>query len=1209
VSETRWTPEQWAGITTVGQSLLVSAAAGSGKTAMLAERCAYLVCDAPEPCDIDELLVVTFTDAASTEMKARITQALRTRAERDGPTSRAAQQSKLVECAHVSTLHSFCARVLRQYFHLVGLDPAFTLLDGEEASLLRKEIARDVFADGFELDDAGTLQRFVDGYGDGDDARLARLLVRAHEMLTSLVDPSGWMTHARTRIEQAASLPLDESQMGRELLQLIAIELQNLEQRCDRALEQLSQLGGFEKYLAVVRDAKQIVKHWSKVFQSSGLSALKEESEITFDRLPSVSNNVPNKELAKAAVDSVRDAMKEGTWRELLRFSPDEWSDGLRAILPHAKVFLQLIEQFVRKYRIAKDSIRALDFADLERFTLRVLTEPKSLKPSTTARSFHRRFKHVLVDEYQDINEVQDAILSLVSTECISDGKKQRANLFTVGDVKQSIYRFRLAEAGRFLQRQRNFRADGGKRIGSVIDLQKNFRSRAPLLDAINGVFMRLMIQDAVDITYDESHRLHAGAEYPPGDGVCTFAGAPIELHLLPAKLASAESTGETDCDDADLDRAEREAVLVAQRIREMMGLDGGKPAMCITDRGSKEARPLRFRDIVILLRSMKFKAQRYADVLLLAGVPVHAESGTGYFESTEVSDLLSLLSLLNNGRQDVPLAAVLRSPLARLANAEESLAQIRIAYPTGGGLAFHEAVHAYAREKNDALADKLREILATLKHWRELAQRRPLADVILEIYEQSGYLAYVSGLLGGQQRVANLLNLLERARQFGTFHRQGLARFMQFIDTLREESDLGQPSIASEADDVVRITSIHRSKGLEFPVVILPDLGKQINLDDCHGNILLDRSLGIGLSVVDERKRVRYPSLASTLVRAKIRQQALAEEMRVLYVAMTRAKEHLVLVGTVAADAEEKWRSRWAGHGGVFPSDVVLGVSSMLDWLGPVAASTGLQDEIIRIQTHGAEEVGSWRTQAKRRQGLTPRQEKLARLEPLDPAPPADPAAEELIGRLTSRYPHEPLTQLAASRPMSGKDAETSIVLTPALFTREIGPASGADIGTATHLVLEHLDFCRPCDRADVEAQLAELVKHRLIAPAEKDLVDVDSIVWMMQSSAGELMRRHAAALRRELPIFVADASNSSDDPNNCQMLRGRIDVFIPLPDGGIVIDYKTDRVDSEGVKSRAEYYGQQMSAYRRAIEAATRMPVGKVLLVFLHTRVVQAV
>jgi ATP-dependent exoDNAse (exonuclease V) beta subunit len=1458
----KWTPEQWRGITTVGHSLLVSAAAGSGKTAMLSERCAYLVCDADEPCDVDELLVVTFTDAAAGEMKSRITAALRSRAERD-PHGRAAQQLRLVDAAQVSTLHSFCSRVLRQHFHLIGLDPGFSVLDGEEAKLLRTEVARELFADRYELDDTGEFQRFVDAYGDGDDERLVRLVIKTHELLCSVVDAAGWIEQARGRLREAATRPLNESALGRELHERIARAIDDLAARCDRATDVVRRLDGFDKYLGALRELEQTIRHWDRVFRTSGLSALKDVSDVPTVKLPPIKNTVPGKELAKAAVDSVRDEMKGGTWRDLLRFSPDEWLDGLRSTVPHANVYLGLVEQFARRYRAAKDTARALDFADLERFTLDVLRDPEfpeALAPSAAARSYHRRFRHVLVDEYQDINEVQDAILSLASTEClVGEGTEARRhggtkggarseergvrsqegeasetgnplapspgtpgegggeglwypaverettdtggtltqpspgvpgegnalgparasrggrgrrpagssfglhpssslpNLFCVGDVKQSIYRFRLAEAGRFLARQAQFRADGGRRLGDVIDLQKNFRSRARLLDAINAVFAKLMTAEAVDITYDESHVLRAGAEYPPGDGVCTFAGAPIEMHLLPAKLESAGAPSaegedgagaacEEEAAEAEMDRAEREAVLLARRIREMMGMDGQAP-MCVTERGAgpnvarrgawesvqerggaapadggaplspalspeyggegagsatgttnevsahnlplpgtpgsgqgerssasagdeppltptlspayrgeggrrdaesassvdgpapagawpfaevratspptHHTRPLRFSDCVILLRSMKFKADRYAGVLRRHGIPVHSESGSGYFDSTEIGDVLALLSLLNNGRQDVPLAAVLRSPLGNLPEPENSLARVRLAYPRGAGLAFHEAVSAYANERDDELAERLKAFFANLARWRELAQRRPLADLVSGIYEQTGYLAYVSGLAGGEQRAANLLDLLERARQFGTFHRQGLARFLAFIDALREEADLGQPSVATEAEDVVRIMSVHRSKGLEFPVVFLPDLGKQINLDDCQGSILVDRQAGLGMAVVDEARKVRYPSLASMLVRSRLRQQALAEEMRVLYVAMTRAKEHLVLVGTCADELPEQWRSRWAGHVGPLPTDAVLGVTRVLDWLGPVAAAAGAANDVVEVRGHSTADVSRWTSSTEHRPNSDMPDRGLAELAPLDPPPPPDGAAEEVVARLTSAYPYDTFAHLPAAEAMSEEPdrlgtAGPVATLHKPRFMLEAGDPAAADVGEATHIVLQHLDFRRSCDREDLASQLAEFVERKLIAPAQAKSVDLPALTWLAQSTAGELLREHADVLRRELPVHVAvgagehanrgegDRAQVSADPQDRVMRRGRLDVLIPLAGGSILIDYKTDRVAPGDVPRRAELYRGQVDAYRQAVQAITGEPVREVLLAFLAARVV---
>jgi ATP-dependent helicase/nuclease subunit A len=761
---------------------------------------------------------------------------------------------------------------------------------------------------------------------------------------------------------------------------------------------------------------------------------------------------------------------------------------------------------------------------------------------------------------------------------------------------------------------------------GEVIDLQANFRSRAPLLAAVNAVFERLMTADAADITYDASHRLHPGRTFPESNnGVCTFRGAPIELHLLPKKLdagpadddAGPDDACDADDDPSDLDRAEREALLVAHRIRQMMGLDGGAPT-CVAETGPDGAtgyRPMRFGDVVILLRSMKHKADEYAEVLEAAGIPVHSESSSGYFESMEVRDLLSLLALLDNQRQDVPLAAVLRSPIAGLERAEDRLALIRVAYPPGKeGLPFHEAARRYAAERDDELARWLQAFFAKLAGWRALAQRRPLADLIGAVYDDTGYLAYVGGLHNGRQRVANLLYLRERAAQFGSFHRQGLSRFLQFLESLREESDLGQPSVASEAEDVVRIMSVHRSKGLEFPVVFLPDLGKAINLQDCAGGVLVDRRAGLGMAVVDEARRVRYPSLASMLVQNRLRQQALAEELRVLYVAMTRAQEHLVLVGTTGAESPARWAARWSGHRGPLPADAVLGARTMLDWLGPVAAATGAPgvSDVFQVTVHDAADVAAWRHPSQRGGPAGERLLRLASLAPLDPPPPPHPDADEVIRRLTTRYPYEPFARTAAARPMAdGAAGRTAATLARSPLLKGTAPPAGDEIGSATHRVLQHLDFRRAGGRDAIAAQVNEMVDRRLASTVEAGLVDLDAVAWLTASEVGTLLRENAADLRRELPVYAAApaaADATPTDPADQVMLRGRIDVLVPLADRSVLIDYKTDDVPADRVPARAEAYRPQVEAYAGAVERITGKPVD-VMLVFLRPRVIRAV
>lgn len=1206
----RWTEAQLRGIRTSGKSLLVSAAAGSGKTAMLAARCAYLVCDAPDLCDVDALLVVTFTEAAAAEMKSRIHVALREKANASD-SERLRRQVALIDRASVSTLHSFCARLLREHFHAVGLDPAFAVMDGDEAGLLRREVARQLFDDRYELDSTGDFQRFVDAYGEGDDARLIRRVIATHEMLASLVDPSGWLQRSRERIAQASDGRLEDSDMGRELVANLSRSLAEIQDRCNRAIELVRGLQKFPKYIDALAEWSRVLRFWEKTLQTNGIDALAEHvSSLELPKLAAVSNSIPGKELAKAAVDSIRDAMTKGSFRDLLRFTSEQWQEGLRATQPHVEVFLGLVQEFGRGYRLAKDTSRVVDFSDLEQLALQVLTDgtPADRRPSAAARACHDRFKHVLVDEYQDINELQEAILSLLSRECLCEELGAAGNLFCVGDVKQSIYRFRLAEAARFLDRQKRFREEPNR--GELIDLQTNFRSRGPLLDAINSVFERLMSESAVDINYDDSHRLRPGLQYPIADGLPCFSGAPIEMHLLPAELTDEESEAIETAED-ELDRSEREAVLVAQRIRKLMGLDGSIP-VCVAEKdasGQLKPRPIRLGDIVILLRSIRYKSEQFAEVLRRAGIPVHAQSGTGYFESTEIRDMLALLSLLENQRQDIPLATVLRSPLAKLPAPEDAMARVRMAYPATGdeAVTFHDALVRYATEKRDDLAANLNAFLSKLDQWRRMAHQRQLTEVIQTIYEQSGYVAFCSGLHDGEQRVANLLDLQERASHFGSFQRQSLSRFMQFLQSLQDEADLGQPSIASEADNVVRVMSVHRSKGLEFPVVFLPDLGKRINFSDCQGSILADRSAGLGLAVIDDQRMIRYPSLASALVQQRLRQQALAEELRVLYVAMTRAREHLILIGTCKSDAASGWSSKWASHGGPFPGDMVLGARCLLDWLGPAAASLG--DQVLQITEHTAEEVSAWQATHGRRPALSPQQMAFAELRPLDPAPSLTGEGQDVIDRLSFEYPFAAFAMLPATVAVtsqiraSGGERKLSKLHGPRFLANRA--TSPVDVGTATHLVLMYLDFTAD----NLASQIVSMVERRLISVAQAAAVDREAITWLLESEIGKLLKTNAHQLQRELPIHFANVASdhpASADPLDRVMVRGRIDTLVPGKRGLILIDYKTDDIAPERVSERAREYSEQLVQYRTAIERITSKSVEATYLVFFKPRMI---
>ena len=1267
--EREWTDAQKAGITTTGKSLLVSAAAGSGKTTVLAERCVYLVCDAPEPCELSELLVVTFTEPAAAEMKSRIGSALVLRNAKS-PNEHTTRQVALLDRASVGTLHGFCSRVLRQHFHKVGLDPDFLILDGDEASLLKRETARELLEDRYEDDAEDSFREFVDSYGDGKDERLVGLIVSAHDTLGSMLDPISWADAAHRRIVEAIENPLNESELGLAYLKEIARSLATLAAEVQTAIALIKSLGSFRKYVERLNECGQIVRRWTELVNAGELDELAGESEgLAFPRMSAVPSSTPNKDEAKTALDAVVDSLKKGRWRDGLRFTEADWQDGLHRIMPHVDTFLSLTSQYTARYDAAKARQNALDFADLEKFALRVLRESGagSLRPSAIARGYHRQFKHVLVDEYQDINEVQDAILCLISHECLHTPGSKRpvvTNLFCVGDVKQSIYRFRLADPEQFKSRRDTYR--GPNANGIVIDLQENFRSRTPLLNGINDLFARMMTTAAVGLEYDASQWLRGKRLFPePVEG--SFSGGPIELHIVPkdpAPPADEEADPEAEPDD----RTSREAGVLAKRILQIVG-NADRPAAQVVDRATGKHRPARFGDVVVLLRSMKYKSNDFADVFREAGIAVHSESSTGYFEATEINDLLSLLQVLDNRGRDIPLAAVLRSPLMRIQNPDAAMAKIRIASRAsarkgpapspgtpgeGGGegdsvrkvsldvrnhphpnplpdyrergqenIPFHEAVVRYAHEQTDDLAKQLREACDTLDRWRDVARQRPVAELVWLILQETGYLAYVAGLEGGQQRQANVLELYDRAGQFGSFRRQGLARFLEFLEKLKAESDLGQASIASPADDVVRIMSIHRSKGLEFPIVCLPDLGKLINMSDCRGSILLDRDLGLGFDVVDLDRMIRYPSLASKVVSTRMRQQTLAEEMRVLYVAMTRAEEHLILTGTCTPAQAQRWTQRWANHDGPLPIEAILDARTMLDWLGPAAAATAsLASPPIEIIRHDEDAPLTAPPKDAQQDVAAAQLAHLADLLPLAPMPETNEVATSVIDRLTRQYAFAKLDATPASLSVTAlthgghappssterSEIDRSLALPPMAAVEQ--QLSAADRGTATHTVLEHLDFSQP---ATVVSQIAKMVETNRLTPEESAAVDLAAIDWFLHSDIGQLVQRSAGQLHRELPLYLNHVPDNVAgvplEPMDHIMVRGRIDLLVPDGDGYAIVDYKTDRVEGESLDRRADEYFRQLDLYRKAVGDITGKPVTRAVLVFLSAREIRTV
>ncbi|MGF9698739.1 helicase-exonuclease AddAB subunit AddA [Paenibacillus sp. MABNR03] len=1008
-----WSDDQWSAISQSGEDILVAAAAGSGKTAVLVERIIRKIADPSRGFSVDRLLVATFTKAAAAEMKQRIREALEQALEEQPEEEHLRKQLSLLGRASITTLHSFCMEVIRRYYQQIPLNPAFRILNENEAEMLRQELLEELFEDKYgEEGEGSTFRELVDWFsGERNDDAMHRLVQRLYDFSRSHSWPDHWLSVMASAFQVESVEALGHSAWVQSILRDAALTLSGAVGLLRQGIGIALQPEGPKPYadtlkedLAMVEDLLSAVEvmPWERlpeVFQPAAFGKLKPCKKDQTDA--ALQEQV--KELREAAKKAVTDLKGSLFGRSAFSF----WQE-LEQAAPLMQELSKLVSEFGERYKLAKQERGQVDFSDLEHYCLHILrhedSTPELSMPSDAAMEYRARFDEVLLDEYQDTNTVQEDIVRLISRE-------NPGNRFMVGDVKQSIYRFRLAEPGLFLNKYRQYesgiQADGGEentaRTGRRIDLARNFRSRAEVVHSVNMLFRQLMNEGVAEIAYDERAQLAYGASFPPeteGDEAYT-----PELMLIdrqgggPDLSESVDENGEhlasAELESVELETAQLEARAMARRIREIVG-DTDQPALNVYDKALKTMRPARYGDIVILLRSALMWAPLMIEEFRQQGIPAGGEQSKGYFQATEVEIMLSLLQIVDNPRQDIPLASVLRSPIVGLD--EEDLAQIRLgdkrqsfydavvsaieteqvrdhdssAIQMQWPEAWSEiqqaereaAVSAEAevmepkpgdREtKNDRykvdeelpedagseLQQKLIRFMRQLEQWRLEARQGSLSELIWRIYRETGYLDWVGGLPGGMQRQSNLKALYDRARQYeeATANR-GLFRFLTYVSRLRENGgDLGTVAGSGEQDNAVRIMTIHRSKGLEFPVVFVAGISKMFNQQDLNAPFLMHKELGFGPRFVDRENRVAYPTLANLAIRRRAQFELLAEEMRVLYVALTRPKEKMVLVGTVkdAAKKAAAWSQIKDSSELILPDYLLAAGRSYLDWIGP---------------------------------------------------------------------------------------------------------------------------------------------------------------------------------------------------------------------------------------------------------------------------------
>jgi len=1285
------TPEQLDAVTATGMSVLVSAAAGSGKTAVLAERCAYLVCDAPvdQRCDIDALLVLTYTEAAASEMRSRIVEAIRQRAAANPQDARLRQQLALADAAQIATIHAFCLWMIRRWFTDIDLDPSATVLDAEEAKLLRKDVLDGLFSQlyatqaqtgdllgGEEVRPANSpaldesersiedwrlgkrstaalgpaFIRLVDVYGLGEDREIGALVLRLHEFVTSLPDSRDWLRESVVRLFNSPWKVVVDTAAA------LAIELQRQCEHATRLAERIEAgpaVGHF--YAERVRAYADVVRNWGTDLGEPSIGAPEESIariervrsaiemfKFPADRAPSLPRGTDPAigDAKRAASGILSKHVKERLFEERLRnryarFSAPEMIGDLRRCAPYVATIVDLVDAFGGTYSRAKRRLNVVDFSDLEVLALRLLHGDSEVA-SPIGAALRRRFAHVLIDEFQDVSPVQQEILQRVSGEADSSSP---GSLFTVGDVKQSIYRFRLAEPSLFADRQRRF-CDGAQ--GKLIFLQTNFRSRPEILDAVNLVFRQLMREGLGErAVYDDR------AELRPGRMRTGDARLPIELHVL-EKLWStsdhdedAEDEADARDDDEDAGYAangdprrwsavEREAYWIGSRI-----LEWRRASL------SLNGRAVQYRDIAILLRSPRFHAERVAAVLTGAGIPAYADVGGSLFGSREIRDVVAALEVLDNPQQDIPLVSILRSGVFGDRFSEDELVEIRC---LDRSAAFHAAVRDYADHGQDrGLRARVADLWARIGRYREDVRRRPLAEVLWRLYGHDGYLAYAAGLPNGAQRRANLLKLHSLAQQFGAFRRQGLHRFLGFIRSLAEDKqDVAVAPSIGESEDVVRILSIHQAKGLEFPIVFVAGLGTKFNLGDRNGRMLFERRSHIGLRAIDAQRMLEYPTAAHRLVVDEIERTSREEEMRILYVAMTRARDRLVLVGSL--DRVDQLAAQRAESAGRSPTLLEIATASMpLDWLLPAlqAAPSGTVEwrrkgqsstrpdaPLFEVHAYTEDEISAWRPReaVEAPQAATRRAVSLLRPLPGDePLSPGDSAVEAVLARLEATYAHAGSTAVRATiaasefrrdyAPLQGA-ADTDRVnefSTHPSTSAAVTVSDAAHRGIVTHRVLQHLDFAAATDVTGMDSEMQRLMAAGVLTMDDAAIVDRAGLGWFVSTPLAERIRCAGADYRREFRYLATEPVSSiactvAAPTDDRVLVRGIVDGILVGNDGLEVVDFKTDAIHAEHLAERVEHYRGQVVLYSQAMTKLWRRPVQRCWLVFLTARQVMA-
>ena len=1181
----KWTNEQLSAITQKGNNILVAAAAGSGKTTVLVERIIRKIIN--DNVDIDKILVVTFTNAAASEMRERILTALYKQIDEDPLNQRLRKQIVLLNKASICTIDAFCLDIIRNNFFEIGASSNFRIADNTELELLKQEAIEETFEELY-LENDDEFNKLIELYaGYKDDENLKNIILKIHNYIQSAPFPEDWLEEQIEKFNMSNIEDFSQTEWGKIILKNFRDEVLNSIQILESSKHQLDMITELSKFSLVVADDINQLKfleqnwdNWERAYEIA--------NNLKFKTWPTDKKVVSNlKEDTKKARDNVKKRISKAVSQTFI-YNTEEAVEDINAMYPILKKIKDVTLKFMEKFSEKKSNKNIMDFSDIEHYALKILLKKDEngiYQKTEVAKKYEEKFNEIAIDEYQDSNLVQEYILTSISN---------RKNIFMVGDVKQSIYRFRQAKPELFLDKYQKYGLEPNE-YGQKIKLFKNFRSRENILDTTNLIFSDIMSADFGEIEYDESEYLNLGATYEEPTENVEFAGK-TELDIIDLKKEENEDGEEIEEDNSSelLEKTEIEAKFVANRIQELI-----KSKYQVYDRKTGY-RDITYKDIVILLRATSNTANVFEKELLNLNIPVFSDQAENYLESIEIRTITSLLKIIDNPYRDIPLVTVMRSIIGDFTDNE--LIEIRLTQNEGY---FYDSLkEAKTSPKIDSkLKEKVTNFLDKLNKWREEERYLPLNEFIQKIYEETDYYNYVRLMPNGQVRKANLKMLLDRAKDYEKISFKGLFNFIRYLEKVKSSnSDLSSAKVIGENENVVRIMSIHKSKGLEFPVAIISRTDKKFNQKDLNESILLHQDIGFGMQYINYDRKIEYTTATKEAIKIKTKEESIAEEMRILYVALTRAKEKLIITGvendfTKSIDQKKELLEIYEKENDKINHLVLKKYLSYLEWIELVYLNHQDIENQITLNKIAKKDV------LKAEENQEEQEKKNIEL-------PEKIDYEKINEILNWQYKYKEMTNIQSKmsvtkiKELKNNEAQNQqhIEIKPK-FMLDKTKVSSAERGTITHLILQKLDFTKEYSREELAQFVNNLCTKNIITQIQKDSINIEKIYQIINTQFIKNLK-NAKEIKKETPFYTYINTKEIYNTQNSEniLVQGIIDLYyINQQNEVILVDYKTDYVEGSG-EELIDKYKVQLEIYKKALEESLKEKVKHVYIYSIY-------